>query len=56
MMHCIRTALSVVRQNQNKVIPVQRIFNIKQLTFGLTQFYSSKTDDIGNLNVPHTYH
>ncbi|CAH0695293.1 unnamed protein product [Spodoptera exigua] len=43
MMHCIRTALSIVCQNRNKVISTQTLFNVKQVT--IRRWFSSQKDD-----------
>ncbi|CAH1639790.1 unnamed protein product [Spodoptera littoralis] len=45
MMHCIRTALSVVRQKRNIIIPTQTLFNVNHLTVAQRRWFSSQKDD-----------
>ena len=47
MMHCIRTALKVVRQNRNNTVRVQSILNLNHLNIVQPRCYVSQIDDIG---------
>ncbi|KAF9801597.1 hypothetical protein SFRURICE_015091 [Spodoptera frugiperda] len=46
MMHCVRTALSVVCQNRNKIISTQTVFNVNHLIIAQRRrWFSSQKDD-----------